>query len=352
MDQQKCPGSGPEEANEHGGAARKGAIIAAGAHGLRGFLLVAGVAVLTAACDGGGSLPVYRSIAELRFPDPILQACVRRFAEKRSWQQAGEVVALRCNNPGRDAIRSLEGIDQLPNLARANFAHNRISDARPLIGLDHLSDLDLGYNVLPGLSSDRPHLGLARVNLDHNRVRDLGWLRYFGQLEILSLGHNRIEDLAPLKWVPRLGDLNLEYNRISRLGALRGLVGLRLLDVSGNVIDSLDAVAGHPGLEVLVADDNSITTVGAVRRLQTLDELSLAGNPLSDISALGGLTKLRRLVLDDTPIRDLAPLAVLGNLQSVSLRRVAEPSCAALEHLAAELGGGVVHTGARCPGLR
>ncbi|RMF98754.1 MAG: leucine-rich repeat domain-containing protein [Gammaproteobacteria bacterium] len=308
------------------------------------------LAVVLAACDAGGRLPVYTPVGEVPLASAALRDCLSRYAQQRGWRRAGEVVELHCNHPDGGGVERLEGIDRLPNLRVLNLAHNRIAATEPLWSLQRLEDLDLGYNRITFLEPPSAHLSLLRLNLDHNAIRRLDWLAQFPRLTNLSLAHNEIRDLRPLATAAELTDLNLERNRIDDLAALAQLGQLRWLDIRGNEVAELAPLARLAGLKSLIADDNRIRSVAALATLAELDELSLAGNPLESADALAGLANLRVLILDRTPLPTVRPLAVLGNLQRLSIRKLPKVGCEERLALRRELGADVVQVGAECAG--
>lgn len=78
---------------------------------------------------------VLNSLPELRFTDLGLENCVRSAAQARGWTTAADVQSLDCSG-GAPAIRSLEGIERLTNLAELDISGSRV------LNLEWLSDLD------------------------------------------------------------------------------------------------------------------------------------------------------------------------------------------------------------------
>ena len=136
-------------------------------------------------------------------PDPALRAAVRQVLnvpegvalQQRDMRQLTDLAIPSM------AIAELTGLEHAAGLTTLVAIDNRISDLRPLAGLERLRFLDLGGNQIEDVS---PLQGL------HN-------------LEVLRLWGNRVRDVWPLAGLTQLRELWLNGNRISSFSHLDGL---------------------------------------------------------------------------------------------------------------------------------
>lgn len=136
-------------------------------------------------------------------PDPALRAAVREelnvpdgvALERRDLPQITDLAIPSM------AIADLTGLEHATALTTLVAIDNRISDLRPLAGLERLRFLDLGGN----------------------QIEDVSPLQELQKLEVLRLWGNRIRDVSPLAGLTQLKEVWLNDNRISSFSQLDGL---------------------------------------------------------------------------------------------------------------------------------
>lgn len=239
------------------------------------------------------------------FPDPALAGCVATGLhlssadEPTSQRKLDSVFGLNCNGDRNRSgrIRSLAGLDQLPNLSILDLSVNQITDVAPL-------------RQAPQLTS---------LKLTSNQVSDLAPLAGLPQLRNLGLSYNQITDLTPLTGLTGLATLGLTNNHITDLAPLAGLVALTELDVSRNQITDVEPLAGLSVLDRLTMNDNRVAALTPLTALHALTMLNIANNRVQNIAALAGLAKVDELWLGGNPVSDLRPLSRMPALQGLDL---------------------------------
>ena len=269
-----------------------------------------------------------------RFPDPRLEAAVRDALDGagRTFLPA-ELERITELDAEERGITSLEGIEQLANLAVLNLRGNHVADLTPLSGLPRLRHLSLRDNgivdleavnlgalvSLPELRSLdlRHNRGLSHPESpdDHDRITDISVLAGFEQLEVLDLADNHITDILPLAGLTRLRHLDLRYNPLAfeDLAAIASLTQLEYLNLRETGTTGLNGIQELRSLGYLNLHSNSdIASIAPIAGLPRLHTLILRGVPVGrEIDILETLSSLVHLNLRDAGVTDLTPLARL-----------------------------------------
>lgn len=176
-----------------------------------------------------------------------------------------------------------------PNLRE--FIMDRLQIPEEPIGkreLTRLTEIDLSYTWLPtpvtSLEGLQDMVNLAIIQIDRNAVTDLSPLSGLSNLRTLRLGAaGRTERL----------DLSLE--------PLSGLPNLHTLELNFTSINDLEILAALPDLTNLHLTNCGLERID---NLTTLDlwNLTLDWNPIRDVDALLAFPNLRRVELRDTPV--------------------------------------------------
>lgn len=168
---------------------------------------------------------------------------------------------LETVNLGQNELNETFGFASLVNLRKLDLQHNSISDARALLDLFKLEELNLSsnrfYNFDMGYLERLKKLDLSDNQLALLNLHAVDDAEY--RLESLMLSNNRLSDVrAGLKPFKRLKELGLTSNKL-------------------------------------------MTTTG-LETLTTLEVLMIGDNKLTDISALSALTRLKALEIYDNPL--------------------------------------------------
>ena len=125
-------------------------------------------------------------------------------------------------------------------LTTLNVSHNKIAALQPLMPRHSaLRHIDVSHNALTSL------LGLANLpqlwtlNASHNALTTLSTALNFAPLRFLDLSHNDIRDIDGLQQLKHLEQLDLSHNRIESLKGLQQLTSLSTLNVASNAIHNV-----------------------------------------------------------------------------------------------------------------
>jgi len=278
------------------------------------------------------------------FPDPNLANCVAHelgspgASTKVSQHALSGARSLSCNgdhvetlathsatpthsfeDPEKTRIRSIRGLDRLPNLVSLGLTNNGITDLTPLADLKNLTSIKLTNNKVTDLT---PLAGLPALNnlgLSYNTVADLTPLTHIATLRSLGLAKNQISDLTPLAGLSALSTFDVSKNRVSDLTPLAGLTFLSTVDVSENLVSDLTPLAHLTQLSRLTLAGNGIITPAPLSDLPALSMLNIARNRISDAATFAGFPALEELWVGGNLLTDITPLADLPSLTGVDL---------------------------------
>ena len=135
----------------------------------------------------------------------------------------------------------------------------KITELIPLAGLLHLTELDLGTNLIENIKPLATLTKLEKLYLDSNQIATISILADFSHLRVLDLHGNKISDPSPLEKLSELTFLNLNNNQISDAGvaalasALRGgaLPSCTFIHLRGN------PGSGAPVVEALASPERA-----------------------------------------------------------------------------------------------
>ena len=288
----------------------------------RVLLSAVGGATIAGICAWAWLLFSPRLVLAEVFTDPRLSTCVaqelgpRGPSAKVSRQALNTVRSLACNGDrvesfvtggagapdplaygDRSMIRSIRGLESLPNLASLDLPNNGITDLTPLTDLQKL----------------------ASIKLTNNQVTDLTPLAGLPVLNDLGLSGNTITDLKPLAHVATIRSLGLSRNQISNLTPLTALTGLTTLDVSENRVTNVAPLAHLKQLSRLTLAGNRISSPAPLNDLPSLSMLDIAGNRISDAATFAGFPALEELWVGRNLLTDVTPLVDLPSLTGVDL---------------------------------
>lgn len=141
------------------------------------------------------------------------------------------ILELNINNK---SITSLEGIENLKNLASLQCEDNLVTDLTPLAQLEFLIVLDLSGNEISDISPIANLLFLEELDIGSNSITSLPSLR-MPSLKHLDLSHNQLSEFE-LQPTESLETLFLQGNNIADISHLEGFTNLKVLYLDGNPI--------------------------------------------------------------------------------------------------------------------
>ena len=248
-----------------------------------------------------------------------------------------------------NALRTIEGLDFVPDLKELQINHQFITDAGLVGQMVNLKVLRLYDNSIKEVTSLAPLVQLERLDIGRNPIKTIDALEGLTQLKDLSLYKcEKLESLDVLANYMQLTDLNISHLNIpnfslAQLGHMEKLENLRIQGMVANN-EELNHIAGMFTLEQLTMgmNDNvtsieplrnltalfyldihscNITDISPVENFHGLVKLVMYKNQVSDVSPLLQSDELRALFLYENPITDYLPLGVMKNLQHLYLSR-------------------------------
>ena len=173
-----------------------------------------------------------------------------------------DVAFVRKLNISFNRIRSLDGIDQLPQLKQLLAYACDIDSIECIRSTPKIETVFLQQNKISKMGDTFNGLSkLLELRLDQNKIIKIEYLNSCVSLRKLDLSFNNIENLSGLNGLQQLQELKLSNNNIKTLSSLKSLPSMRDLDVSNNQIKSLDGIQNIPTLEYIRADHNLIAEV-------------------------------------------------------------------------------------------
>lgn len=211
----------------------------------------------------------------------------------------------------RNGVKSLNGIEQFPNLTYLSINNGdasgdtteenlKIESTCKLEGLDKLAEL-------PKLTE----LSLWYCQINDN---DMQYIEKLTNLTKLDLSYNEISDVSKITNLTKLSSLILTGNKIVDINPLNKLDKISYLSINENNISDISVVAGMKEINIFLCAKNQISDISSVANLTKLTTLDCTGNRISDISSLKLLRYLKDVSLSENAIVDFSPLMALPNL--------------------------------------
>ncbi|XP_013403978.1 insulin-like growth factor-binding protein complex acid labile subunit [Lingula anatina] len=190
----------------------------------------------------------------------------------------------------RDALKQMEAA----SLKRLTLSYMNISAPSEIFStlqLTGLEYLDLSHNDISSLGlrgfSYLNHL--SQLDLSYNLISEVGDMTGLSDLRKLSLAHNLISNLddTVFEKLQALTDLDLSYNMLREItdGPFEELWELKSLDVTRNYIQRFEISSSLESLEALNLSGNSLTDLGSIPLLSRLNLLDVSHNRLQALRA-------------------------------------------------------------------
>ncbi|XP_045894101.1 leucine-rich repeat and IQ domain-containing protein 1 isoform X2 [Micropterus dolomieu] len=241
-----------------------------------------------------------------------------------------QCIQLRSITLRRCGLKSLEGINQLPQLCHVDvqendisfvecenmtnlrilrLGHNKMTSIRGLTGAENLDILDLSHNSITRIAGLESMRRLQRLSVDHNQLISTKGLREVYTLLHLSCSHNHLASVEGLENSALLNTLDLRANSLTEPPSLNNQVLLRELHLDDNSISSLTALSACwlPHMQHLSVAQNRITQLPSMSDSVSLANLDLRFNCISELQnvceSLQGCHFLREVHLTGNPLQ-------------------------------------------------
>ncbi|HAF58366.1 MAG TPA: hypothetical protein DCL00_02135, partial [Opitutae bacterium] len=182
-------------------------------------------------------------------------------------------------------IKDLRAFSYLSDLEWLRLSHNPVFDLSPLAKLKNLQVLSLygipkSKNVSSRISDLKPLAGLNNLwslALDEHSISDLSPISSLSNLRTLYITNNEVSDVSDLSVLTGLKTLFLSYNDISDISPISALNQLEWLRLSSNKISDLWPISGLSMLEQCYLENNQVSNLAPLANLKQLRELKLGG---------------------------------------------------------------------------
>uniref|UniRef100_A0A8C4HPP3 Leucine-rich repeat and IQ domain-containing protein 1 n=1 Tax=Dicentrarchus labrax TaxID=13489 RepID=A0A8C4HPP3_DICLA len=179
----------------------------------------------------------------------------------------------------RCGLKSLEGINQLPQLCYIDVQENDISYV-DCENMTSLRVLQLGHNNLTSIHGLTGAENLDVLDLSHNSLTRIGESRGFCHVA------SHFSSLAGLESVRRLQRLSVDHNQLISTKGLRDVYTLLHLNCSHNHLASVEGLENSALLNTLDLRANSFTEPPSLNNQVLLRELHLDDNSISSLQGL------------------------------------------------------------------
>ncbi|XP_058500376.1 leucine-rich repeat and IQ domain-containing protein 1 isoform X2 [Solea solea] len=206
----------------------------------------------------------------------------------------------------RCGLKSLEGLNHLPNLCCVDVQENDISFV-DCGNMASLRVLQLGHNKLTSIHGLSGAENLDVLDLSHNLISRIAGLESARRLQSLSLGHNQLISTKGLRDVSTLLHLDCSHNHLAVVEGLENNALLHTLDLKSNNITEPPSLINHVLLRELHLDDNSVSSLQglAVCWLPLMQHLSAAQNRITLLPSMSDFVSLANLDLRFNCISEL-----------------------------------------------
>ncbi|KAG7523003.1 leucine-rich repeat and IQ domain-containing protein 1 [Solea senegalensis] len=206
----------------------------------------------------------------------------------------------------RCGLKSLEGLNHLPNLCCVDVQENHISFV-DCGNMASLRVLQLGHNRLTSIHGLSGAGNLDVLDLSHNLITRIAGLECARRLQSLSLAHNQLISTKGLRDVSTLLHLDCSHNHLAVVEGLENNALLHTLDLKSNNITEPPSLINHVLLRELHLDDNSVSSLQglAVCWLPLMQHLSAAQNRITLLPSMSDFVSLANLDLRFNCISEL-----------------------------------------------
>ncbi|XP_039988240.1 leucine-rich repeat and IQ domain-containing protein 1 [Xiphias gladius] len=206
----------------------------------------------------------------------------------------------------RCGLKSLEGINQLPQLCYVDVQENDIS----FVDCENMSSLRvlrLGHNKLTSIHGLSGAENLDVLDLSHNSITRIAGLESMRRLHWLSVDHNQLISSKGLRDVYTLLHLDCSHNHLASVEGLENMALLQTLDLRANSLTEPPSLNNHILLRELHLDDNSISSLQGlvVCWLPLICHFSVAQNRITLLPSMSDFVSLANLDLSFNCLSEL-----------------------------------------------
>lgn len=151
-------------------------------------------------------------------------------------------------------------------------------------------------------------------------------LKAISKIESVLLQQNKISKMGDtFSGMSKLLELRLDQNRIGKIEGLNGCVSLRKLDLSFNNIESLTGISGLQQLQELKVSNNAVKSLLPLKALPSIKDLDVSNNQLRNLDGLNQMPTLEYVKADHNLIAELKLLPMLGASKKPTASAASEP---------------------------
>lgn len=205
-----------------------------------------------------------------------------------------------------DTSEKLIADNDLERIIRAEI--NKTTGELTTEDLKRISYLNIGSENIVSLEGLQNLINLAGIYISKNNISDLSPLSKLTKLKQISVYNNPIKNIMPLKNLVNLTHLTIENGNVSNIDAVAGMNNLEHICFYGNNIQDINAIAGLTSLKLVDFVGNKIVDIGALENLTNVEKLYISANQISNIESLRNLVNLKELIIGINPIEDFSPV--------------------------------------------
>ncbi len=257
------------------------------------------------------------SSAEIIFPDPALEAAVRKALDIPSGpitsNQLASLTSLDLNQIG---VFNLAGLEHATALQTLMVIAPGLTNASPISALTNLTSLQLLVGYLPDISFLSNNWRIQGLQLAGNQIESIAPLARLTNISYLTLNGNPVTNIHVLSNLTSLSTLYAAGVPAGSAEFARHLSQLTFVEMQDCGITDVSPFLQKPWMYNLALDRNPLTNAPLVGQLTGLIALSLGelSPPLTNLSFCAGLTNLENLFVDGNALANLEPILPLTNM--------------------------------------
>lgn len=203
-------------------------------------------------------------------------------------------------------VKSLEGLQYLPNLTTITIQKSPITDISPLSDLTKLTTIRFYQTNISDLTPLINSPNITNIALGSNKVTSLEPLRNMTKLYFLKAYNNPFTTIEPISNLKTLTYLDLNVTSVQDVQLAANLVNLTHFEMSGLPVTNIEFLKNLTKLDYLwISGDYAVTDYTPIASLTGLKTLIMYSNNWNDLSIINGMNSLTYLDIRNTKITDL-----------------------------------------------